>query len=175
MKRTFTYVLLLALLGGASLWAYNNMLDNSDYFTPNEKWGKRESQDGIGTLETYARSVADVDYPGESWLGDLFRVFRIQHEAYAEVRTFPGASEGEYSLFAEAVRSPKRRTNRRWRGITYEKLKDTYNEGLSRDEALNMNRAKLRVKLGYNEAKGTISKDSGSPSQTLYRSIAKVN
>ena len=42
MKRTFTYVLLLALLGGASLWAYNNTLDNSDYFTPNEKWGKRD-------------------------------------------------------------------------------------------------------------------------------------
>lgn len=61
MKRTFTYVLLLALLGGASLWAYNNTLDNSDYFTPNEKWGKRESQDGIGTLETYARSVADSE------------------------------------------------------------------------------------------------------------------
>ena len=30
-----------------------------------------------------------------------------------------------------------------------------------------MNRAKLRVKLGYNEAKGTISKDFGSPSQTI--------
>ena len=96
MKPILSYILLLLLLSGTSIWAYNNVLDNED--TVREKWGKRESKDTTSVLETYARSEVDVDYPGENWITDLLGRYGIDYEAFAKVITYPGSTEGEYSL-----------------------------------------------------------------------------
>lgn len=168
MKRILSYVLLLVLLGGTSIWGYNNIDNNRD--TLRSKWGKRESRDELSVLETYGRSEVDVDYPGEHPLTDLIQRYGIDYEAVAEVITYVGSTEGEYSLSVEAVSSPRRRTNKRWSGVTYEKLKDTYFQRLSGDEASNMNRTKVRQKLADCEASSKIKEDAGS-----YQSVAKVN
>ena len=168
MKPILSYILLLLLLSGTSIWAYNNVLDNED--TVREKWGKRESKDTTSVLETYARSEVDVDYPGENWITDLLGRYGIDYEAFAKVITYPGSTEGEYSLSVEAITSPRRQLNVRWSGVTYQRLKDTYFESLSGDEASGMNSTDVRQRLDSCEASGRISEDSGS-----YPSVAVVN
>lgn len=63
MKRIYAYILLLVLLGGTSIWAYNR-----GGRRPNvkDKWGRVTATDSEGTLETEAWIDVDVDYPGES-------------------------------------------------------------------------------------------------------------
>ena len=168
MKRILSYILTLLLLGGTTIWAYNNVDDNED--TVREKWGKRESKDAVSVLETYGRSEVDVDYPGEHWYTDLIGRYGIDYEAYAEVITYVGSTEGEYSLSVEAVSSPRSRSNRRWSGVTYEKLKDTYFQRLSGDEASNMNSTTVRQKLDDCKASSRINEYPGS-----YQSAARVN
>ena len=112
----------------------------------------------------------DVDYPGEHWYTDLIQRYGIDYEALAEVTTYVGSTEGEYSLSVEAVSSPRRRLNRRWSGVMYEKLKDTYFHSLSGDAALGMNSTEVRQRLDDCEASSRINEDPGSS-----QSVATVN
>lgn len=67
MKRIVAYALLLALLGGISVWAYNSDKDHDEWIRSNNKFGHVTSEDSEGTLETLPKVTVDVDYPNEKW------------------------------------------------------------------------------------------------------------
>lgn len=70
MKRILSYVLLLVLLGGTSIWAYNNVKDEVDNIKQEKGYwafGRRRSDDKDGTLETTAWTQVYVDFPGAAW------------------------------------------------------------------------------------------------------------
>ena len=180
MKRILSYVLLLGLLGGTSIWAYNRDKNNEDSFSQSEKFGTRRSEDSEGTLETQAHVQIDVDYPDEDW---YIWKYGIEIEAYAKVHADWGFHhEREYSLAALAETTPRRKTTTQWSLRASKSLRDRYFDRYHGDEADQLkdwDADDVRGQFSRGRARGsidqTLSSGSGSGSDPGYESTAEVN
>ena len=158
MKRTLSYILLFALLGGTSLFAYNNGGVKSNV---QEKWGRYTAKDSDGPLKSEARITVDVDYPGEyRWpLG-------IKYNAYAKVTAgFAWSSEGNYYLTANA-NGTSRYANNTWNMWAYRSISSDSSDTSDSDNDLqNMNANDVREELRKCSARGNIIQD---PNEDAY-------
>lgn len=179
MKRIWACVLLVGLLGGTSIWAYNRDKDNEDSFSWSEKFGTRRSEDSEGTLETKAHVQIDIDYPGESWNP----IYGIEIVAYAKVHADWGFHhEGEYSIDVMAETTPRRKGKTRWSLRASKSLRDRYFDRYHGDEAEQLrywDADDVTGQFSRGRARGSIdqtfSSGSGSGSDPGYESTADVN
>lgn len=178
MKRILSYVLLLALLGGSSIWAYNRDKNHEDSFSQSEKFGTRRSEDSEGTLETKAYVQIDVDYPDER----IWWSYGVKYKAYAKVHADWGFHhDGEYSIDVEAVTTARRKKTK-WSIRASKSLTDTYFDTYYGDEADDLNNwdaEDVRGEFYCGSARAsinqTLSSGSGSGSDSGYESTADVN
>lgn len=181
MKRIYAYILLLVLLGGTSIWAYNR-----GGRRPNvkDKWGRVTATDSEGTLETEAWIDVDVDYPGESWLNDQIpRRYGIDYESSAKVSASFGWNRSGYYSCTPAANTPyPRYLGNPWNRWVNKTLKDrrfVRHSGSSADSLRNMDRDDIKRELNTSSSVASITQDaqsgsgSGSSSGTpAYRSTA---
>lgn len=93
MRRILSFAIILAMLGGTSLWALRGPEKGRTYNRDRQKrsghanWAKAFGADSDGNLSTYASVEVDVDRP----LG-------VDYSGYANV--WGDGSTGSYSLYA---------------------------------------------------------------------------
>ncbi len=178
MKRIVVYVLLIAVIGGTSIWARNRDADHRENVKP--KWGRITSEDSEGTLETTVWVDVDVDYPGERY---TFR-YGVDYEAYAKVHADWGFThEGDYSLNAKAADTSPRRARRSWSIRASRSIRDKFSNkysGSSADALRNWDESDIRTELATCSGSAWIDQDdlsygSGSGSAPPeYESTAEV-
>lgn len=182
MKRILSYALLIGMLGGTSIWAYNRDKNNEDSFSKSEKFGTRRSEDSEGTLETKAYVEIDVDYPGER---RYVRKYGVEIVAYAKVHADWGFHhEGEYSIDVMAEETPRRTNTKKWSIRASKSLTDTYFDrryGADAEKLKSWNADNVRQQFSRGRARGSIDQTrssgsgSGSGSDPGYESTADVN
>ncbi len=184
MKRIWSCILLLGLLGGTSIWAYNNDKNNEDSFSWSEKFGTRRSEDSEGTLETKAHVQIDIDYPDEEW---YIKIYGIEIVAYAKVHADWGFHhEGEYSIDVMAEETPRRKNTTKWSLRASKSLRDRYFDRYRGNEAEQLrywDADDVRRQFSRGRARGSIDQTlssgsgsgSGSGSDPGYESTADVN
>lgn len=180
MKRILSYILLLALLGGTSIWAYNNVKDEVDNIKQEKDcwaFGRRRSDDKDGPLTTTAWTEVDVDFKGEAW---YIRRYGIQYEGYAKAKADWGwDTSGYYSISASADNRYPLYEGREWFGWSNRSIADRhfvdYNDN-QLDELKEFTKADIQSMLNNSGCEGHASIDqySGSGSGANYAEYQSV-